>query len=336
MLGLLLGLTPAAHAQTEAEQRERYERGQAEQRAFEHRLVSQAGFAPIAEAQAANRVVRRVVLNDPYGMIPMPGIELEQLPDGRVTLRLQYRGSSSVALNPSWTSDPIDVEPSAWEELAALEQPLFTRRPFRPIDPASLPPPPSQPPPICHAWSARFEADSERTASWSGCGGTDHPGYRYASRVVQLAVRSKAGCAGEGDPFSSFGQCFALTTPLDDPALQAEFAILRKEYDEAPGSERLSAARQALRVPGLTLGSEAWFAAREAVGQFRDVHELRRQRLNRLVLLSGRAMAASAADRAKLQFAHANWSQFVQSQEANYAELLQGLAWPAGEITTGN
>jgi hypothetical protein len=336
MLGLLLGLAPAAHAQTEVEQRARYERGQAEQRAFEHRLISQAGFPPIAEAQAAGRVVRRVVLSDPYGMIPMPGIELEQLPDGRVTLRLQYRGSSSVALNPSWVSDPIAVEPSAWEELSALEQPLFTRPPFRPVDPASLPPPPSQPPPICHAWSARFEADRERTASWSGCGGTDHPGYRYAARVAQLAVRGKAGCAEEGDPLSSFSRCFALTMPLDDPALQTEFAILRKEYDEAPGSERLSAARVALRAPGLTLGSEAWLAARDAVGQFREVHELRRQRLNRLVLLSGSATNASAADRAKLQFTLASWSQFVQSQEANYAELLQGLAWPAGEVASGH
>lgn len=334
MLGLLIGLAPAAHAQTVAEQRARYERGQAEQRAFERRLISQAGFPPITEVQAEGRVVRRVLLNDPYGMLPMPGIELERLGDGRVTLRLQYRGWSSVALNPSWTSDPVEVERGAWDELAAIEQPLFTRPAFQPIDPATLPPPPSRPPPICHAWSARFEADWDRTASWSGCGGTDHPGYRYAAQVAELAVHSKAGCTFEAsNPFGSFLDCFSFAKPLDDPALRAEFAILRKEYDEAPGMERLAAARQALRAPGMTIGSQAWLDARAAVMGFREVHELRRQRLNSLVQLSYRAANASAADRAKLQYMVESWSQSVQSQEPNYSELLRGLAWPSGETT---
>jgi hypothetical protein len=326
IVGLLLALAPAAHAQTEAEQRARYERGRAQQSAFEHGRFGEAGFASIAEAEAEGRVVRRVLLRDPYGMIAMPGIELERLADGRVTVRLQYRRSNALLLNPVWSTDPVEVEPGAWDELAALEQPLFTPPAFRFVPPGLQPPRPSQ-----HDWAAWFEAGRERSAAWSQCGGINHPGYRYAARAAELAVGSKPGCEfARGDPFWSFNRCFSLTSPLDDPALEAAFATLRKEYDEAPGSERLAEARRALQAPGLALGNQAWLDARAAIGRLRDVNRLRQERLNLVSRLFYATPNLSVGDRAKLQYTIDNWSQFLRSQDANYAEVLQRLAWPDG------
>lgn len=325
LMALLIAAPVAVQAQalSDLEQRAQWDRGQAAQRKFEHNQFTQAGFASIAEVRAEGRDVRRLLPEDPYMMLPVPGIELERLPDGRVTLRLQYRG---------WSSKPVPVDAAAWDALALQEGAVFARPVFRRA-PAQAPPasPPASPPPICHGWIARFEADYGRTASWAQCGGGKTPAYNYAIRVVELAIGTKPGCTFEADnPFFSFSKCFAPTQALDDPELDAKFAVLRKEYDEAPGAERLAEARRALNVPGLTLGSKPWLDGRAAVKRFRDVQKLREDRLQQLRQLASARVNASDADKAKMQQTIAHWADFIRSQESNYSDLLQRLVW-AGE-----
>ncbi|MEO5773407.1 MAG: hypothetical protein ABIQ32_04720 [Sphingomicrobium sp.] len=109
--------------------------------------------------------------------------------------------------------------------------------------------------------------------------------------------------------------------------LEARIAVLRKKLDEAPGANRLAEARTALNVPGLKLGSREWLAARTAVGKFRAVQDFRRERVQQLQQLASGAANASMADKAKMRQVIEYWSDSVRSQEANYTELLQRLAW---------
>ncbi|WP_347303508.1 hypothetical protein V5740_02455 [Croceibacterium sp. TMG7-5b_MA50] len=323
-LGLFLAILSqpaAAQQQTEAEQREQWSAAQARQRAFVRELFDRAGFAPVAELSAEGREVRRMLLRDPYGGLPVPGVELERRASGEVTLRLQYR---------NWSTDPVQVAASAWQELAALEDAVLTQADFVPLPPS----PPSSsspplPPPICHGWNARFEADYHRNASWSQCGGDRGPALDYAVAFAEIAVSSKAGCAFDrGDPFGSYNKCWGETLQLDDRALDRDFAALRAEYDAAHGHEQLGKARVALRVEGMEVGDPQWVAARDAVAEVKAVRDVRWDCLRRLQQLAGRASDASPADRAKMRQTVDHWSRWLTEQERNYAEVLQGLAWP--------
>lgn len=321
VLSLLLAPFSAVQAQTltEAEQGVRWERGQTSQRRFEHGLFTRAGFVPMAEVMVEGRDVRRLLLHDPYGMLPVPGIELERLSDGRVALRLQYRG---------WTSEPVLVESAAWVTLARQEPAVFASAAFQR---AGDQPAPASPPPVCHGWIARLAADQARTASWAECGGGVSPAYKYALDMVQLAVGTKQDCSFEpGNPFWSFNKCFAPKAALDDTELEAKFSVLRTEFDQAPAAERLAQARRALNVPDLTLGSKAWFDARAAIAKFKEVHDLRRERLQQLQQLAYGASQASDADKAKMRQTIEHWLGFVRSQEPHYSDLLQRLAWAGG------
>lgn len=307
----------AAQAPDKAEQRARWEQTQLDQRKFERKLFAEAGFAPIAEMLVEKREVRRVLLQDPYMILAVPGIELERRVDGSVTLRLQYQG---------WSSPPAPVDRAAWDELARLEPEVFAKPALRVT---RSEPAPSSPPPHCHGWMARIQADHERITSWTTCsGGGLTPAAIYASRLAGLAVSTTPKCKVEqGNEFWSFTNCFKVTFELDDPALEAQFAALRKDYDEAPGAERLAEARNALRAPGLALGNEAWLAAREAIRRFRETHSTRQDRLQKLEKLYRDATNASDGDRAKMRRAIEHWSDFLRSTETNYSRLLQDLAW---------
>lgn len=320
-LSLLVVSPSGALAQLETEQRGRWERFQAAQRIFEHRLFTEAGFAPISEVRAAGRHVRRLLLHDPYMILPVPGIEVERSAGKRLTLRLQYRG---------WTGEPVSINPAAWQTLASHEQAVFAKpQPPPARDQAMLAsPPPTSPPAVCHGWIARFEADEERTASWSECGSVRSAAYDYAAHLIELAINTRADCAFEPDnAFWSFNRCFAPKESLDDPKLEATFAVLRKEFGEAPGAERLAEARRALNTPGLTLGNQVWMDARAAIAKVQEVDQFRRYRLQKLEQLAYRASDASSADKAKMRQTIENWSDFVRSQERNYSELLRRLVW---------
>lgn len=309
-----------AHASSEAEQKARWDQAQKDQRNFTHRMFTDAGFSSIAELGAEGRNVRRVLLRDPYGMLPTPGIELERLND-RVTLRLQYRG---------WSSQAVPFVPSVWEKLAEQEAVVFAEPVYRPAPTPVAPGGPPPPPRICHGWSVSLEADYKRTAGWSQCGGAIDPAFHYAVQMVAQAMKTRPDCPFDSaEPFWSFNKCFAPSLALDDPKLEATFSALRKTYDEVPGADRLMEARQALRAPGLTLGNEAWQQARAATAKVKEVNDLRRDCLQQLQRLAHGPAAANAsdADKAKMQQTIEVWRDFTQSQETNYADLLQGLVW---------
>ncbi len=96
-------------------------RAQESQRAFERELFDRAGFPSIAEQNLEGREVRRLLLRDPYGMLAVPGVELERLSNGRIKLRLQYVG---------WSSAPKAVDRSAWDKLVSNSQPFIPRQSF--------------------------------------------------------------------------------------------------------------------------------------------------------------------------------------------------------------
>jgi hypothetical protein len=312
----LLFLTSLTQAQAAPDERARWEEWQASEHRFRASMFTRAGFAPIEEVQAGGRQVRRLLLSDPYMMLPVPGIELERHADERVTLRLQYYG---------WSSDPVPVDRGAWDTLASIERPVFAVPAYVPAPASASPPPP--PPPVCHGWAIWLQGDAGRSAAWSGCGRQLGPAYDYAMHIVVLAMGTRPSCNVERDnPFWSFNRCFAPTDSLDDPTLEATYAILRSEYYGAPGADRLAEARRALQAPALSIGSPAWQSARAAIARVKEVHDYREARLSRLRQLAAGAPNASPADRAKMRQAIEAWSQFLQAQQRNYADLLERLA----------
>lgn len=290
------------------------------QSAFEHRLFVEAGFTPIQQVRASGMEVRRVLLRDPYGFLPVPGLELQRRPDGGVWLRLQYYG---------WSGEPVAVDRKAWDELAALEQAAFARPVYAAPPPrlAGEPiPPPPPPPPICHGWLARLEADETRSASWGECGGQKGPAHDYVMKMVAIAMTTRPDCAAEGgDPFFAFNKCLGPKPELDDARLEAKFAVMRQAVAALDASKPLMAARSALMVRPLYLGSPAWKTAREAVARYKAMLDERRWQLQSLQALASGAMGASQADKVKMKQAIDNWSSFLASQETNYSRLLFDL-----------
>jgi len=70
-----IGEEPSYPPKGSAQQRADFERGQANQAKFEQRLFTQAGFKPLADMLEAKRIVRRALFEDPYMMLPIPGVE---------------------------------------------------------------------------------------------------------------------------------------------------------------------------------------------------------------------------------------------------------------------
>ena len=140
-------------------------------------------------------------------------------------------------------------------------------------------------------------------------------------------MSTRGSCAYERqNPFWSFQRCFGLTQALDDPALEARFAVLRSEYDEAPGADRLAEARHALSARNLSRGSQAWLDAQAAVDRVREVNAFREERLRRLRELVAGAPHASPGDRFKMRQAISSWSSFLRAQDANLRQLVESLA----------
>lgn len=285
------------------------------ERGYSRERFVAAGFTPIEEADWAGRDVRRLLPSDPYMILPVPGIEIERRANGRVTLRLQYRG---------WASEPVTIDRAAWQDLSHRE-----RAAFAPPPPAPRPTGSPATHSSCHSWSVQLQATGGRHAAWSPC-----PGARaaeavraYAVRMIELALATRPDCKRGDDVFDAFEACFRPSRALDDPRLDAEFATLRAEYDAVDSARPLGLARSALAEPGLVLGSPGWKAAREAIAKVKETNDYRRARLDRLRALAFRARGASPADKAKINDALLGWSQFLDAQDRNYSELVTRLAW---------
>jgi hypothetical protein len=163
-----------------------------------------AGFQRLETFAAEKRTVKRVLFEDPYMMIPVPGVEIERMFDGSVTLKVVGRSGPSA---------PATLRASAWDELTALQGALFRPKPYVPWDPPKADEPLPAPPPICHGWIIRFGKVDEAgvgSGSWTQCGGSDRPGFAFAREVARLAVSTRPGCKfDEADPFWSFNACFS-------------------------------------------------------------------------------------------------------------------------------
>jgi hypothetical protein len=261
-------------------------------------------------------------------MYPLPGIALERRDDGVVLMTLHYR---------DWQEKPVPVDAGLWEELVEIENELYAPPPASPPqlrDPDEKPPPP---PSICHGWLARFAAPEGRTASWSECGsGHDVPGFEYAVRVARLAVASQPQCEdNSANVLSAFVQCFSRLQ-FDNPPLAERFAALEEDWNSlAYGADRLMAARQALRTPGLRPGTQEWDFAREAVSKVAEQQERRLDTIQRLgQLLNDPATIASHPDREKLLRALENWNGFRAGQQNNYFNLFVNLTDAAERSVT--
>lgn len=187
-----------------AEQRSDYERGQIGQARFEQKLFIDAGFGPLSDLIPQKRMVKRALFQDPYMFMQLPGVEIERLRKGSVTLRIVNRQGKTA---------PVALLASTWARLTRLEGTLFRPRPYVPWDPPTADRPPPSPPPICHGWIVRFGALDKagaRSASWAQCGGDAEPGSGYANEIARLAVSTRPQCKfDQSNPLWSFSKCFS-------------------------------------------------------------------------------------------------------------------------------
>lgn len=310
-------LCASALAQDTSEMRAKREREQQAEHQFRNQRFAEAGFVPID--QTGKRELRRLIVRDPYGFLPIPGIEIERRADGTVILTLQYW---------AWRSEPSTIAGQSWDRLIELDDAAFGPKPIKP--------PPAyarnaDPPPVCHGWMAHIQSSSGRTAGWWECQDGPGPQLSYLRAMVDAAMATRPDCKSEGeDPMWAFQKCFGVSEQLDDPQLEAIYSVLRKEYHDAPGADRLAEARIALRQPSLTIGSPQWRDARAAIAKVRAINNQRRELLRRLGELYYKSKDASKADKAKMKLAIDSWTQFIAAQESNYSDLLNRLVW-AGE-----
>jgi hypothetical protein len=187
-----------------AEQRAIYERGQETQAKFEQELFVKAGFKPLDAIAFEKRTVKRALFEDPYMMLPVPGVEIERLPKGSVTLKVIGRTVQSA---------PAILPASAWTRLTSLQGALFKRKAYVPWDPPKADTSPLPPPPTCHGWIVRFGTtgdDGVTSGSWAQCGSNDQPELAYGAEIARLAVSTRPACKfDESNPFWSFSTCFS-------------------------------------------------------------------------------------------------------------------------------
>lgn len=139
-----------------------------------HRHIVASGFIPLEEMTFGGRDVRRVLPIDPYGFLPIPGIELERHEGGGVTLRAQYR---------DWTGPAYSVSPDEWNRLAVLEPAAFAppgKNSFK-----------ARPNVVVHCWSGLLEASPSKAASWWGCNSGTRASQTYTEAVLTLAMEKK-------------------------------------------------------------------------------------------------------------------------------------------------
>ena len=274
---------------------------------FRRERFIRAGFAPVV--WPSPKAFRRLVLADPYMMLPVPALEIRQSAEGAVDLVVQYSG---------WASDPAPLDPQVWDRLMADER-VFAPAP-RDVGRSE------QSGSVCHAWSGLLQSSEGRTTAWHGCSGQPTPAYDASLEMLRVAMSTRPDCAfDEASPFFAFNACFKASTDLDDPQRAAVFRRLREEHDAAPGGARLLEARQALRAMSDTPDEASWSRAREAAFAFKAINDYRRERLQLLIQLEFGATDASAPDRIRMRRTIEAWSSSLVGQERNYMALLEEL-----------
>ena len=304
----------AAPVQAPRDARAAWEEGQRSDQIFYRKQFVEAGFVPIEELDDGGRDVRRLILKDPYGMLPIPGIEFEHRRDGTVTMRLQY---------PEYRTAKQPIARAEWDRIVAGDEAMFAPQEFRPV-PTS---PSGAVPPVCHGWMALAQASGDRAGSLWECRDAAGPKQASVHSMIAVALASRPDCKPEADIRWAFQKCFGEKTALDDPKLNETYSALIKQLEDSPGADKLAAARVALRPPGLVLGSPEWLQARDAVRDVLDLKAQRQATLQKLIQLEYASHHATQPDRLKMRRSIMNWSDFIKGQDANIVELLQGLAW---------
>lgn len=284
-----------------------------------HRRIAASGFIPLEEMTFGGRDVRRVLPIDPYGFLPIPGIELERHEGGRITLRAQYR---------EWTGPAYPVSPDEWNRLAVLEPAAFAppgQNSFKP-----------RPGVVVHCWSGLLEASPSTAGNWWGCNSGTRAGQAYTEAVLTLAMEKK-GCPSSGkDALWRFSECFADADTLGDPALQERFAALRDRWTKQrePGSNILAEARRSLRAAKEEKEPSRLVAARRAVFAFGRQQEALRDILRDSFIVLPDSGTSDARSAAILRQTRRNWDEDVKAQNRNYIGLLEELARLLAETAT--
>lgn len=311
-LALVAGIP--ATAQLPADHLVKWEEGQRSDQLSYRRHFLDSGFVPIDELDAGERDVRRLSLRDPYGFLPIPGVEFERKRDGKVTMRLQFQ---------EYRTDPKTIAPTAWEEIVDGDGSMFEALQYEPAATMSSAAPPS----VCHGWMALVQASRDRAGSWWQCRDSAGPKQDYVQVMLRTALATRPDCKIEEDLRWTFQKCFGEKKEFDDPNLTEAFSPLEKQLHDAPGAEALGAARMALRVPGVAIGSPEWRTARDAVRQVLKVQSSRQETVQRMSQIASGAGNASQRDKLKMQHIIRHWSDFMSKQNVNHVEILSGLAW---------
>lgn len=309
-VALLLSI--AAPVSAQGSDRERGDEAQPADIAFNHRQFDDAGFIPIAEFQAGNREVRRLIVRDPYGFLPIPGVEIEKRRNGTVTMRLQYR---------EWRTEPEPIDAAAWSRLVARDKDMFAPREFRSAPAVD----PSRPPPVCHGWQLIVQSSNGEAGSWWECQDGAGPRADYVRAFIDIALAARPACPRETDNRWAFQKCFGETNDLDDKDVGGRFKAILKELEEAPSAKRLAAARMALRAQGLELGNTQWLEARQAVTLLLETGAIQRRKLQELIRLEYQSKAATKLDKLRMQRVIRHWSQQLNAWEQNKTEVLRQL-----------
>ena len=314
---LATGAAIPVRAQSEEEQRSRWEDGTQRQRDYTRQQFERAGFSPIADVMLDGREVRRLMPGAPY-FGGMPAIEMERHAGGTVTLALQYRG---------WQSEPAQLDPAIWTELIALEPLVFAPPVFVPREPRPAGEAPPPPPPVCHGWSALMQRDRESYASWHSCADGVDTDYRYATVMIEAAFSTRPDCSYDpSNPLSSFQDCFRTPTTLDDPVLERRFAELQRLYREESGLDSARQA-QALTRTALDPGSPDWLEAQRVILAYREASALQKILRRDLYLLLNEAR--SPGDRARIQQRLDDWDREISTGDDRLSNLMQRLLFPA-------
>jgi hypothetical protein len=281
------------------------------ERASVHGRMSASGFVPLEEMTFGGREVRRILPIDPYGGLPIPGIEIERHNEGRVTLRAQYRG---------YTGDVYDVSTTEWDQLAALEK-------------AALGPPGKnsfigRPGVAVHCWSGMVEASPAKAATWWGCNDGTLATQRYTEAVLELAL-SKKGCPpNEKNVLWQFDDCFRDSEILRDSVLNARFAALREDWTKQRElvPDLLGKARQALQAAEAEGTVHNLDAAQEAVLAYGQ----RQKALRRIRDSGNRSLPYGSVVDPRTQTIISQtqryWNEVLSNSKGTYVELLEQLA----------
>ncbi len=269
-----------------------------------------AGFTPLTEMTFGGRDVRRVLPLDPYGFLPIPGVEMERHQDGHLTLRAQYRG---------WTGDAYALSQQEWSRLAELQSAAFA------------PPGENQykikPGVVVHCWSGMIQASPARAASWWACNSGTKAAQSYTEAVLELAMQKKGCPASKRDTFGRFSQCFANKGMPDDPTLQEGFLALTEAWKKQrePGADLLSDARKALDAASKGGDAESLLRARRAVLAFGGQQRALRDIVRKGTAFAKDAREASSKDATVIATQLDSWRADITAQETNYVGLLEQL-----------